>query len=57
MGLDWQPLGKPKPGHEAEFDRLYDEIFYALRDTGPIHPGIRPKVQQVLQRGHGQFGR
>jgi hypothetical protein len=27
MGLDWQPLGKPKPGHEAEFDKLYDEIF------------------------------
>lgn len=27
MGLDWQPLGKPKPGHEAEFDKLYEEIF------------------------------
>jgi hypothetical protein len=27
MGLDWQPLSKPKPGHEAEFDELYDEIF------------------------------
>lgn len=32
MGLDWQPLGKPKPGHEAEFDKLYKKIFYALRD-------------------------
>jgi hypothetical protein len=28
MGLDWQPLGKPKPGHEAEFDKLYEEIFH-----------------------------
>lgn len=27
MGLDWQPLDKPKPGHEAEFDKLYKEIF------------------------------
>jgi hypothetical protein len=27
MGLDWQPLGKPKPGHEAEFEEVYEEIF------------------------------
>ena len=29
MGLDWQPLGKPKSGHEAEFNGLYEEIFEA----------------------------
>jgi hypothetical protein len=27
MGLDWQPLGKPRLGHEAEFDALYEELF------------------------------
>jgi len=27
MGLDWQPLGKPKPGHEAEFEDLFMELF------------------------------
>jgi hypothetical protein len=28
MGLDWVPLAKPKPGHEAEFE----ELFYLLTD-------------------------
>lgn len=23
MGLDWNPIGKPKPGHEEEFRRLF----------------------------------
>src|SRR5687767_3886395 len=23
MGLDWNPLGKPKPGYEDEFERLF----------------------------------
>jgi hypothetical protein len=32
MGLDWHPLGKPKPGREAEFDKLYKKILYAFRD-------------------------
>src|SRR5262245_14170134 len=27
MGLDWQPLGKPKPGHEREFEDLFTELF------------------------------
>lgn len=26
MGLDWVPLGKPKPGREAEFEALYEEL-------------------------------
>lgn len=26
MGLDWQPLGKPKRGHEAAFDELFEEL-------------------------------
>jgi hypothetical protein len=26
MGLDWNPLGRPKPGHEAEFERLFKRI-------------------------------
>jgi len=27
MGLDWLPLGKPKPGHEAEFLNLFEELL------------------------------
>jgi hypothetical protein len=23
MGLDWNPLGKPKPGFEQEFERVF----------------------------------
>jgi hypothetical protein len=23
MGLDWNPIGKPKPGHEEEFEKLF----------------------------------
>jgi hypothetical protein len=26
MGLDWNPGNKPKPGHEAEFERLFHEL-------------------------------
>lgn len=26
MGLDWNPGHKPKPGHEAEFERLFHEL-------------------------------
>ncbi len=26
MGPDWQPLGKPRHGHEVEFDALYEEL-------------------------------
>ena len=31
MGLDWQPLGRPKPGHEAEFNRLFDKLMDGVR--------------------------
>jgi hypothetical protein len=27
MGLDWDPLAKPKPGHEAEFEQLFEELI------------------------------
>lgn len=33
MGLDWNPLGKPKPGHEDEFASLFVQIGEA-RDWG-----------------------
>jgi len=36
MGLDWQPLGKPKSGYEVEFDKLYEEILDTAGDTGPL---------------------
>ena len=31
MGLDWQPLGRPKPGHEAEFNRLFEKLMDGVR--------------------------
>ena len=33
MGLDWQPIDKPKPGHEAAFDSLYEEIVDSAKRT------------------------
>lgn len=44
MGLDWNPIGKPKPGHEEEFERL----FYLLRD-GPVANGWFDKIKQLLR--------
>jgi hypothetical protein len=32
MGLDWRPLGKPKPGYKERFD----ELFRILRGIDPI---------------------
>jgi hypothetical protein len=26
MGLDWNPLSRPKPGHEAEYARIFDAL-------------------------------
>jgi hypothetical protein len=31
MGLDWNPIGRPKAGHEDEFDRLFSLLVQ--RDT------------------------
>jgi hypothetical protein len=36
MGLDWNPIGKPKPGHEEEFDRLFD----MLKEGAPPKPSL-----------------
>lgn len=27
MGLDWQPTFRPKPGHEAEFEKIYRHFY------------------------------
>ena len=34
MGLDWNPLGKPKPGAEAEFAALQNHRLHAI---GALH--------------------
>lgn len=36
MGLDWNPIGKPKPGHEDEFERL----FRLIADTPREDPAL-----------------
>jgi hypothetical protein len=33
MGLDWNPLAKAKPGHEAELDALFDKLDEPSADT------------------------
>ena len=33
MGLDWNPIGKPKPGHEEEFETLF-RLLNGNRMTG-----------------------
>ena len=36
MGLDWNPLGKPKPGMEAEFYRLLGQLGKAEHWVQPV---------------------
>ena len=36
MGLDWNPLGRPKPGAEAEFERLFSELDIASDADSPL---------------------
>lgn len=44
MGLDWNPIGRPKPGHEKEFD----ELFKLLGDN-PVRVGIVEKIRRKLR--------
>jgi len=36
MGLDWNPLGKPKPGMKAEFYRLLGQLGKATSWAQPV---------------------
>ncbi len=40
MGLDWNPMGKSKPGHEEEFERLFD----LLKDGPPPRPSLLSRL-------------
>lgn len=44
MGLDWNPLGRPKPGHEKEFA----ELFKWLGDN-PANVGLIEKLRRKLR--------
>lgn len=44
MGLDWNPLGRPKPGHEDEFATL----FKRLGDL-PVNVGWLEKMKRRLR--------
>jgi hypothetical protein len=33
MGLDWDPLPRPKPGHEEEFARLHAQLAKSDDET------------------------
>lgn len=45
MGLDWNPIGKAKRGHEEEFERL----FHVLGDN-PVNAGF---IERLLRRLRG----
>jgi hypothetical protein len=40
MGLDWRPLGKPKPGYEARFNELYNIL------TGSTKPANKEELRE-----------
>lgn len=45
MGLDWNPIGKPKPGHEEEFENL----FRLLGDK-PVSGSLFDRFKQLFHR-------
>jgi len=46
MGLDWNPLGRPRPGCEAEFTRLFEEF---LRTQGNERDESLKRFQAISQ--------
>jgi hypothetical protein len=46
MGLDWNPIGKPKPGFEAEYEALFREIGKTKR-TDPNVKALQQKFFAV----------
>ncbi|NQD37738.1 hypothetical protein HPT27_11940 [Permianibacter sp. IMCC34836] len=45
MGLDWNPIGKPKPGHEKEFERLFN-----LLGDKPVSTSLRDRIAGIFRR-------
>ena len=45
MGLDWNPIGKPKPGHEEEFENLFQ-----LLGDGPATGSLFDRFKQLFHR-------
>jgi hypothetical protein len=41
MGLDWRPMGKPKPGYEDRFNQLYRLISGTEKQS----PGVLDKLK------------
>jgi hypothetical protein len=41
MGLDWNPMGRPRPGHEEEFARLFKALVEHPADAGFIEQALR----------------
>ncbi len=53
MGLDWNPLNKPKPGHEAEFAALLGTITHGYKGwqaTLKSMFGLLPNEKQQVAR-------
>jgi hypothetical protein len=46
MGLDWNPLPCPRPGHETEFTRLFEE---SLRVSGAERDALIKQFQAISQ--------
>ncbi len=55
MGLDWNPIGKPQPGCEQEFERLFHILTGKPKPTISIFQRLkqaftRPDIEQAKQR-------
>jgi hypothetical protein len=58
MGLDWNPIGKPKPGHEAEFEQLFrllsgkplpaDSLFQRVKQA-LVKPDTKKAQERFIQ--------
>jgi hypothetical protein len=46
MGLDWNPMGRPRPGHEEELGRLFREIGGA---TGKQRETLLTRFREISQ--------
>ena len=66
MGLDWNPLGKPKPGYEEEFASIFQQLGESSnwgwlekrrrRREGRDHEGLHKRWSEIEIRPHETVG-
>ena len=66
MGLDWNPLGKPKPGYEEEFASIFQQLGESAnwgwfekrrrRREGTDHEGLHKRWDEIQITPHETVG-